>query len=334
MAYAQDTILNVNAANVLATQIKNLLVAANWEPVEELTPSGTYRAAVYRSPGTLNQCGYDWYVAVLWNTVGTEQQLEVMAGLGYDTGTKLMAGIPTHPNGEPGTAANPYSAPTTGYHAGAFLVNRAVVSSGSLSSNRGNSASSSIRSWYARLIPSSAFGYWCSVTLDHFTLFTTIAANDAYHVASLDMSSEWVSLPYTAPTTLVAWLGNASRFGCSASVIGSGSATNLKRNPRVVPSGIWGSLLPQTAGDLEIAYAWRPAVYLHSIENVGGTPTGFEDGLLIGNAIDFYAVYGGAVGDTVEISGATYVLTPPISFGGGNVAIVSGEPQTIAVLVE
>lgn len=336
MAYSQDTILNANAANVLATEIKGLLVAAGWVLVEELTPSGTYRSAVYRSDGTANECGYDWYVAVLWNTVGTEQQLEVMAGTNYDTGTKIMSGIPTHASGEPGTAGNPYAAPVTGHHAGGFSVNRATVASGSLSSNRPNSSSTSVRGWYARLIPSSAFGYWCSVTLDHFTLFTTIAGNDAYHVSTLLMDSEWVALPYTADTALVAWNNSANRFGCSASIIGSGTSTSLKRNPRVVPSGIWGSQLPQTDGDIEVAYAWRPEVYLQSVENVGGTPTGFEDGLRIGAAIDYYVTYGGAVGDTVLIGGATYVLTSPVTINLGNdaVGVVSGTPQTIAVLVE
>lgn len=351
MAYAQDTIISPNAANALATIIDGLLTTAGWTTVETLNPAGTNTPInrVYKSSGASNQCGYDWYFVMMWKTTGTESWMQMLSGGAYDVGTHTLTQIPvslTH------SSNFTYADSATGDQWGGFNVNVATAASGNVTPIGTNRGSSQARSWFATTIPSSAFGYWASVTLDHVALFTTIAsANGPYNyiTSSLDLDASWIALN-SAPI-----LGNGvavnpvmqmygagtsgasgaptNRTGLSVSMLGSNNTTRIGANQRIADNV--GAILPVITGPWLPAYAWRSAHYLASASTTGdvtGTdPTwdfpAFGDGFHIGDGIDWWQVRGGGIGDTVVIDGATYVLSGAFSAGVTN-------PVTIAVLVE
>jgi hypothetical protein len=331
MAYEQDTILNVNAANVLALELDALLIEAGWTVVEELIPSTTFHSKIYKSDGTLNQCGYDWFVCIRWNAVGTESYFEIIPMGAYDSGTKIGSQIACTMSGTGSTAgsASEYNEPVTGAHCGSLTMNSATSATSTWSSH----GTSINKDWFYAIIPSSAFGFWSSITLDHVYLATTIApalgyTNVAFVAFTVDLTAEWIANPIAAQNPIAM----ASRgLGVSVSIIGTGTTDNDHRDATV--DGLtqtYGVELPALTSDILPAYAWRPTLFwsgidydaLEPIVSVGGGSRQF----VIGEAIDLYFVREGSIGDTVTIDAATYVLS-----GNFNTSMTG---PSAAVLVE
>lgn len=343
MAYAQDTIISANAADDFVTVLQGLLTDAGWTNVETITPSGTYRTAVWLSDGDNNQAGYDWYCAILWNTIGTEQAVEVIYGVAYDVGLHRIYGIPASLTsaGASGTGTANFNESVTGYKWGYNDVNR-TPSGGNIISPHGASSGTQ-RPWVSSIIPSSAFGYWASVTLDHITAFTTTTW--ATHGATLDVDPAWPTYPIGggAPNPIVSIFRTANvgiGEGISAGVIGTGTTNSNSnyRNDQIRRNSNIGLTLPALTGTYMDAYAWRAEYALCGGNNgISGNGSGWDnpstgEGALIGTGIDYYHVLGGDIGDTVTIDGATYVLSGLISTPVQ--PQVGPMPAYIAVLVE
>jgi len=337
MAYAQDTIISANAANVFCLALDTLLMDAGWTVVETLNPAGTNTPInrVYKSSGASNECGYDWYLAVMWKTTGTESFVQIIPGGAYDIATHVLTQIPYG-----------FSHSTSNTWADGVNVNVATsttVSVTPLGTSRGTSQD---RPWWCTIVPSSAFGYWMSVTLDHVAAFTTIATINGppnFFASTLDVDPEWTALDTdfgngVALNPIVTLFGTGtnvngttSKAGVSVGIIGSANTTRLSNNQRLADNV--GVTLPILDGPYLPAFAWRSAYYLASAAGAIGSDPSFDspifgDGYHIGDGIDYYQVRGGAIGDTVEIDGGTYVLSGPYS--------ASGAPSqvTLAVLVE
>ena len=329
MAYSQNTITDVNAPNVLVGILNGLLLAEGWTVVEALTPSTTFKTTVYKSAAADNQCGYDWYVAIMWNSVGTEQQMEILAGSDYNAGTHTLSGIA---GSLAGTGSSPGYSDALGYHFSTRNVNVATNVTTTISSHSWSYA----KPWFANIVPSSAFAYWASVTPDHLALYTTIGAGGgtpSFIVGTLDVAADWGDHGFTVHETPVINFGVVA--GISSSVPGTGTSNSDFRNPGVSYTSPIGALLPALSNFYQPAYAWKPDFYLSGLVGAGPawtTPVGFGDGYLIGSVIDFYIVFGGSIGDTVTIDGATYVISGPLPFGSASAA--QNTKLTIAVLVE
>jgi len=96
MAYVKNqAISGTNPGNSLMSAIHPLLISEGWIQIKETTPSGTYRVRTYKSPGSTNQCGYDWYLVFRWNTVGFDDYFNVFAGenFDYDSDTLIRATV-------------------------------------------------------------------------------------------------------------------------------------------------------------------------------------------------------------------------------------------------
>lgn len=352
MAYAQDTIISANAANELALVIDGLLMDAGWTVVETLNPAGTNTPInrIYKSAAGDNQCGYDWYFAMMWKTTGTESWLQMLSGGAYDAGTHIMTQIPVSLSHSP---TNTYADFATGDQWGGFNVNVATAASGNVTPIGTSRGSAQARLWFATTIPSSAFGFWASVTLDHVALFSTIAGVNGpwnYLTGTLDVDPEWVALNSSPvlgngvavnPVMQMFGVGSSasigaptSRTGLSVAIKGSNNTTRIGATERIADNV--GAILPVLSGPWLPAYAWRSAYYLASAssssDSTGTDPTwdfpSFGDGFHIGDAIDWWQVRGGAIGDTVVIDGATYVLSGTFAASGAPSAV------TVAVLVE
>ena len=333
MAYAQNTIISPNASNALAVIVSGLLDDAGWVLEDSGTVSTTYRYEVWKSSAANNQCGYDWYVSLQWNTIGTEQTFDIIAGGAYNSGTKAISQIAAYPGGAPGSNPSPYVEATTGDGAGPRPINTATTTSRNWGSNHTGATTNVSRPWFTEIIPSSAFAYWASITLDHIALFTTINTITANYVAfTLDVDDTYAALPYTNPTPVVAWHW-ASTLGVSATIVGASGAvsTSNRRNPVPGSWGPWGVPLPSLEGEYLDAYAWRPEIYIFNMIGAGGSPAfdnpAFDGRMRVGSAIDLYQVHQGSIGDTVTIDGGTYVL-------GRVGSQANPQPQTVAVLVE
>lgn len=331
MAYAQNTILDVNAADVLANVLDGLFLTAGWTLEDSMTPSGDYRVKVYKSSALDNQCGYDWFCAVRWDSTGTESFFEVITMGAYDSGTKLATQIAASLSGT-GTASgssSPYNEPVTGAHCGSLSMNSATSATTTWTTH----GESITRDWFRVIVPSSAFGYWASITLDHVWFTTTITPPTNYLTTAfcsytLDVDPAWSALGFVATNPVMMISGGQ---GCSVSIIGTGTTDNDHRFGTVAGQvDTYGVALPALTSDMLPAYAWRPTPFLSGIDydalepaiSVGGGVRQF----IIGEAIDIYAVREGSIGDTVEIDSATYVLS-------GNYNNVATLP-CFAVLVE
>lgn len=340
MAYAQDTITSANAPNALATVLDGLLLAAGWDVVETITPAGTFspNTKVYQSDAADNQCGYDWFLVIMWKGTGTEAQMEIMAGGAYDVGTHVLSQIAGSMDGTgTGSGSNsPYAEAVTGAH----MQSRAVNVATNLTTTFTSHGASNNKPWFATVVPSSAFAYWASVTLDHVSLFTTIvdpsaSGNPFFFAASLDVDPDYSALGFVATNPIIQY---AKAAGLSASVIGTGATDTDHRDPRTIYADNVGAVLPTLTTDYIPAYAWRDAIYLRGVDAAGGTPAwptnlAFGNGWHIGDGIDYYRVFGGSIGDTVEIDSATYVISGPI-VGSQASGGVSSTQVCIAVLVE
>jgi hypothetical protein len=329
MSYAQDTIVSANAADAFAGVLDGLLLDAGWTVVEALSPgASTWRTKVYKSDGGDNTAGYDWYLAVKWNTLGTEQQVEVIAGAAYDTGTHSLGQVVSST-----MVPNNGVESSTGAYMGPVNVNTQTNTTFT-TTNHGQVIQ---KPWFASIVPSSAFGYWMSVTLDHVAIYTTIPG--WFHAATLAVDPAWAAQPFdTSVNPIIGAAGNGiappnNYFGdgISANMIVNGVAGFQPIAFRTHPIG---SKLPIISGNYLPSYAWRAAYYLKAATGSAGTGTPpwdsptFGDGFHIGDIIDFYYVYGGSIGDTVEIDGATYVLSGQVPTSDGD------NPTYIAVLVE
>lgn len=314
MAYAQNTILDVNAANVLATELDLLLIEAGWTVVEDLIPSGTFHSKIYQSSALDNQCGYDWFVCIRWNAVGTESYFEIIPMGAYDAGTNIGSQIACMMEGTGSTSgsSSPYNEAVTGAHCASLSMNTATSATNTWSSH----GDSIPRNWFYAIIPSSAFGFWASVTLDHVFLTTTIAPALSYQTTgivafTLDLDPEWVAYPLAAQNP-VAMLSRGA--GVSVSIIGTGTTDNDHRQG--FTDGLtqtYGVALPALTSDILPAYAWRPTIFWSGIDYDALEPTvsvgsGTRQ-FVIGEGIDLWFVREGSIGDTVTIDGSTYVIS-------------------------
>lgn len=314
MAYAQNTIIDANAANIFAGVLDGLMIDAGWTVVETLTPSTTFHTTVYKSAGGSNVAGYDWYIALMWNAIGTEQQVEIIAGNGYDISTHTLKGI-----GGKNTSQNPNASgqrynEVDGSHFSPYVVNVATNTITTFSTHGGSQQ----KPWFAVVVPSSAFGYWMSVTLDHVGVYTTIPG--FFFASTLAMDSTYTALGFVMVNPIISAAsgpGSVGDLGPSGAIFGQGQSNFgtdwIQDDTRV--SAMVGSPLPILTGHYLPAYAWRGAWYL-SGGNGGSTTSSpswdspaFGDGFHIGDAIDYYQVNRGNLGDTVEILGSTYVLS-------------------------
>ena len=345
MAYAQNTIISANAANAYVTVLQGLLTTAGFTLEDSGTPSGTYRFQVWKSSGLLNQAGYDWFLSIQWNTVGTEQTVDIIGGAAYDSVNKRISQIPgrmTPPS--LATGNQNYAEPVTGDMWGWVAVNLATSAAPTVSTGSHGGMSLQSKPYHSTIVPSSAFAYWMSVTLDHVALFTTIS--NTYVVNTLDVAASWTGAGFPVKSNpLVALISQANgggqggtTEGLSAGLVGTGiTSTNFVR-PEYRGNANIGAPLPILDGNYLDAYAWRRAYFLSSVLGAGSANTPlwdnprFGDGWHIGDSIDVYNVNGGAVGDTVVIDGATYVLSGPINVGQSTLIPIPS--LTIAVLVE
>jgi len=330
MAYAQDTITSANAANDFAAVVKGLLVTAGWTLVEELTPSGNFRNAVYKSDGTLNECGYDWYVAVMYTTLGTENFVRVIPFELYDSGTHIASGFPVVFAQDPTSGSSPggYKSARLNGLLSSTTLNMATTPVGLtgflVSSNYGSSSNqyNNAGPGFQTLIPSSAFGYWASVTLDHVALWTTVAANVQSAVMStLILEADYTALGLFSDSPIVCWTGQSAGTGMtgyfqlsSHLAVGINPTTTEYVAIGATFSNVYGAKLPALSDTYLDAFAWQPFVYLAYMTQGSGaanpTPTTALMGqVVVGRVPDFLMVWGGSIGDTVEVELATYVLT-------------------------
>lgn len=335
MAYSQNTITDANAANVFAGVVAGLLIDAGWVLVETLTPSGNYRNSVYKSPGASNLCGYDWYIVLTWTVVGTENYVSVIGGEAYDSSTHILSGV----CGAPFKQADPQtiktSQPTTGYltpdtlNASTHVPN--TVPYTFLVYSAGSSVNSQYAPGFQTLIPSSAFGYWASITLDHVALWTTVASNVKNAVlSSLIMDAGYVSAGIYNAHPVVCWSHDS--FEMSSHIKGVPITLNGWLGAHAAYSGTYGSKLPLLSDGYLAAYAWRPFVYLDYMQQGPTNPTpdtSIFGEVVVGRAPDFLLVWGGSIGDTVDVASATYVLTDVMSTDS-----VQQVRPTVALLVE
>lgn len=322
MSYAQGTITNANAGNVLAEAVHTVFLAAGWTLEDDLTVSPR-RARVYKSAAASNLAGYDWFAAVRWNSTGTESPFEILCGRGYDPVTDSITEPCAAPGGTGGTLGSfrEWSEPVTGAHASPYNVTPNLNQDSFYLSHDVNIS----KPWFWCSPPSTAFAYWISITLDHVFITSTIPAvapiaNHAYVAFTMDIDPAWTALPFAVNPNPVASMGRGRAI--SATVVGTSFTPADHVNPEMNgPDDVYGIPLPALSSDYFPAYAWRPQTYLSSLtvndNNVLQLPGPRQ--VLIGEAIDVYAVRGGAIGDTVDILGATYVLTGPFSTGSSAV---------------
>ena len=186
---------------------------------------------------------------------------------------------------------------------------------------------------FQTLIPSSAFAYWASISLVHFALFTTVAVNkqDAVYTA-LALDSDYVAAGLYSPSPVVGWDIHFRAASGFLGLAGTNVATGIFRSSHMYYSRPFGAKLPSLSDEYFPAYAWQPHVY---IDFLNGGPSGdpfegtaLQGGVHVGHAPDIYLVWGGSIGDTIEILSATYVLTGPL----GSTAADAG--LCVALLVE
>lgn len=329
MAYAQDTITSANAANDLATVLDGLFVAAGWETVETLTPSGNFRNRIYRSPGTTNLCGYDWYVAMMWTTIGTENYVRVIPFENYDGVTKIASGFPVVFSETPDSGSTPggYKSARANGLLSSSTLNLSTVPTGltvyTVSSNYGSSSNqyNNAGPGFQTLIPSSAFGYWASITLDHVAIWTTVAANRQSAVfSSIILDPYYEGLGLFSDSPIVGWTegtgtGTSGYFQLSSHLaVGINPTTTEYVAIGATFSNVYGAKLPALSDTYLDAFAWQPLIYLSYMTQGSGaanpTPTTALLGqIVVGQVPDFLMVWGGSIGDTVEVELATYVLT-------------------------
>lgn len=332
MAYAQDTLTSANAANDFVGVLDGLLTLTGWETVETLTPSGNFRNRVYKSPGTSNLCGYDWYLAVCWTTIGTENYVRVFGFESWNTGTKIASGISGTIVSSSSSTDTRSSQPTTGYTT-PTTVN---LSTTTVNTSRAQlvvytSGSSGPQTGYAfeTLIPSSAFGYWMSVTLDHVGLWTTVAVNAVNAmICSLIVDDDYATDGKFNPHPIATF--NTDGFALSSHFYGVAIASSTYVSARYEFSGVFGAKLPALSDTYYPAYAQRPYVYLTYLRQGASNPTpstALTGSVVVGRIPDFLTVWGGSIGDTVTVDSATYVLSPPL-------VATSDFGVTAAVLVE
>lgn len=317
MAYAQATLTNANSANTFVGVLDGLLTTAGWSTVETLTPSGTLRNRVYKSSGLTNQCGYDWYLVVRWDTVGSEKMVEVWAAEAYNDTTHVVSGMTCAMMGANGDLNTFRSTqPTTGYFTDATInLNTVGVTPAKtyvVTYKGAKNITEQAAPGFQTLTPSSAFAYWMSVTLDHVALFTTVVGGQNAVIATLDLEADYTSDTNFSHTPIISW--DDANFTLSSGLLGIDMINNSTyRSVHASYSGTFGAKLPALTDTYYDAYACKPEIYFDMIFGQGGTPsfeaTALVGGVVAGAVIDFYVVYGGAIGDTVTIAGATYVLT-------------------------
>lgn len=352
MAYAQNTITSANAADDFVGVLNGLLIEAGWVEVETLTPSvSTNRNRIYRSPGTTNLCGYDWFLAVSWSTLGTENFVRVIAAEQYNETTNILSGIcgatfsetPTSGGGS-GAGSGYRSALNTSGHLVSTTLNLGTLNTNTspltivcVSGASSSSTSQSVPG-FQTLIPSSAFGYWMSVTLDHVALWTTVATNRQSAVmSSLVLDADFEAEAIFNHTPLVGWgegnvPGGSYLQGSSHFLVSAAPTNTVYTAAAITFSGVYGAKLPALSDTYLDAYAWQPYIYLSYMGQgpVNPTPgTQIAGQIVVGRAPDFLMVWGGSVGDTVEVDSAVYVLTGPMLSSWS-----TDLRPTIAVLVE
>lgn len=321
MAYAQDTITSPNAANVFVGVLDGLLLSAGWTVVENFNPSGTFQSRVYKSAGADNLCGYDWYLVICWQATGTTRYTQVWAGESYNPTTKVFSGRPVSGGafGADCRANGQFESTNRPLNLNTYQVS--TTDEGIEFTQSGNGAATQFG--FQTILPAAAFGYWMSVTRDHVALFTTVSGKRDAIYSTLIMEPGYEADPLYKHTPIV---GFDSTYGVqlsSAIIVGANPNNSVYTRLAQAATGPFGSQLPLLSDTYYDAYAVQSQVALVSISQGLGnaTPnTTIAAGVVIGRIPDWWIVWGGSIGDTVDIDGATYVLSSVMS-GASTVAV-------------
>lgn len=339
MAYAQGTMTSPNPSNDMRTIIDGLLISAGWTLVETLTPSGVFRNSVYKSPGASNLCGYDWYIMLAWQATGSEQVTSIMAGGAYNSTTHVLSQLLGSQMGIPASGGGIVT-DNSGLYAMSQTLNASTLTANTsgITIYYQNAANSNVFGsvpGIQTLLPSSAFAYWVSITLDHIFMFTTVSSGKHTDgvISTLARDPGFVADTNYFATPLVSW-DIQPQFNVQGGLKGLASSSAMNYVASIQNfSGPFGPRLPIIHGTYYDAVAWKPYVWMADAQGAlsSGTWDGTKlaGGLLIGHVPDFYMVYGGSIGDTVTIDSATYVLGPLVTATTGLMAGL-----TAAVLVE
>lgn len=318
MTYRQNTISTANPNAAFEAVIDEAFLDAGWLMVEESNYTAGDWFRVYRSPGTTNKAGYDWYTAIRWRAVGSESQFQVISGEGYDAVNKRIEAPATAANYSTSGSASNQGAMADGVTWGAVSLDAPVLTN-AYNSFQSPSPSANVSAGLSVLLPSSPFAYWLQVSKDTVALALLIGSTPYVYVRS--------SLKYTTglSTGPLANL-NPSEHGVAildyANTGTSGGSSSARISSTVVRPDGWdghrprvttlagrGPALPSLSASINAA-AVRPTVELSVLDKVGSSGVNIDIGesIRLGEAFEGYFVYGGSIGDTVEIDAETYVI--------------------------
>lgn len=260
--------------------------------------------------------------------------MEVTAGEFYNTGTHVLTGQLTGSFGPTGGGSTIASSNTDGTietsggrNASTFKTS---TTRGSITYDQ-TTVPVTTAAVFSTLIPSSAFGYWMSTTLDHVAIFTTVSGNSNNGVVStLVLDSAYAASSLFDHAPLVGWDQNDG-FLMSSHFKGVARSSTTYVSAHAKASGVYGSKLPALADTYLGAFAWAPHVYLDYLTQGSANPTPntqIDGGIHVGYVPDILMAWGGSMGDTITVSGVTYVLTGPLTSFAANLQ------PTLAVLVE
>lgn len=315
MTFSQGTIESTNPAYQTALTVTELLNNAGWQVVDQGSLAELdYR--VFKSAGSLSENGYDWHVTLMWTPTGAGT-FRLLYSEGYDaTNKKLIAPAPSgaamsFPNAigitpvkEDGTSFGDWSLETGTYDT---PVPR---------------TSASIPPGYSKTVPTTPFAYWARASRNTVVFSTLI--NDVPETA-VGFTIKYQADIKTGPLGDLPTARAVFRLDANAYSIQSDSPKNLAIQASSVakrPAGFaghtanvsWyeprGVQLPTTTGALN-AQAVRPSYTITSLINTTETEIlKIGQPQYIGASGEDFIVWGGAVGDGIEIDGVQHILLP------------------------
>lgn len=326
-----------NPGGALQTALESALTSEGWMPDHDASV-GTRRARVYLSPGSSNKAGYDWYLAIMWDTVGTGF-FRVAAGEELDTPNELLLRAATGWNNAgptPGAASGDGSMGADGATWGAIDL----LSTSSTLTPIGPGAGTTTGVGGLNSLPTGGFTVHLGVTLDVVTGTFTAPVNPSnshFLFSTLDTGypdthyGEFIG-PVSNTPLLGTWKTSGSNMTSLVSSLWEGpTPTGSAGRSCVLNSTVIGavpgpSLPALTHYDLHTS-AW-PIVVTGGIIAAstsgadyrnwpGPTPpsdggTSFPGGLagpttggrvIVGTANDVLLIAGGSRGDSVDVTG-------------------------------